>query len=328
VETRIDTLLLLALPASGKSELRRYLAAVDAEVAARDFGLGPTVQLDDYPYVHLMRRINDETLRLGGSPVFFASNEGPFLEGGDWATLIELVNEDYAALGTEPSVPAEPTAWMLQRFDRARRAVGLNAPFDELPDELLIAIEAELDDEIAEFDRERIATLASYEPGMSTVLIEFARGGPEGTEPPLPDPHGYAFSLRYLSPDIVRRAAALYVWVTPEESRRRNLDRAVPGIEGDASILHHGVPETVMRDDYGVDDFLWLMDRGGGHAINIETTSGTFAIPAAVFDNHVDHTSFLRADHSEWDPVSIEELHAALADSFGGLRPFRSPNHP
>jgi hypothetical protein len=293
---------------------------VDAEVATRDFGLGPTVQLDDYPYVHLMRRINDEILRLGGPPVFFASNEGPFLEGGDWATLIELVNEDYAALGIEPSVPAEPTAWMLQRFDRARRAVGLNPPFDELPEELLIAIEAELDDEIAEFDRERLATLASYEPGVSTVLIEFARGGPEGTEPPLPDPHGYAFSLRYLSPGILRRAAALYVWVTPEESRRRNVDRAIPGLEGDASILHHGVPEVVMRGDYGVDDFLWLLERGGGRIIKVDAGDATVAIPSTIFDNRTDHTSFLRADQSEWDPGLVRALHVALTSAFAQLQ--------
>jgi hypothetical protein len=181
------------------------------------------------------------------------------------------------------------------------------------------AIEAELDDEIAEFDRERTATPASYEPGVSAVLIEFARGGPEGTEPPLPDPHGYAFSLRYLSPDILRRASALYVWVTPEESRRRNDDRAMPGLEGDASILHHGVPEIVMRGDYGVDDFLWLLDTGGGDAIDVVTQDGIFSVPAAVFDNRVDHTSFLRADHSEWDPALVGELHPALAEAFGAL---------
>ena len=320
MKSRIDTLLLLALPASGKSELRRYLASVDDEAAARDFGLGPTVQLDDYPYVHLMRRINEEVLRLGGPPVFYASSQGPFLEGGDWATLIELVNEDYAALGTAPAVPAEPTAWLLERFDRARERVGLTPPFDQLPQEVLTAIEAELDEEVAEFDRERIATLASYEPGVSTVLIEFARGGPEGAEPPLPDPHGYGFSLRYLSPNILRRASALYVWVTPEESRRRNNDRAIPGLEGDASILHHGVPEVVMRGDYGVDDFLWLMDRSAANAIEVETEDGTFAIPSAVFDNRIDHTSFLRADHSAWDQDLVDQLHTGLTDSFAHLR--------
>jgi len=319
MDSRIDTLLLLALPASGKSELRRYLASVDAEVAARDFGLGPTVQLDDYPYVHLMRRFSEELRGLGEQPVFFASEREPFLEGRDWATLIELVNEDYAALGTAPSVPAEPTACMLGRFDRARERVGLSPPFAELAEDVHASLAEALDDEVAEHARELIATLASYEPGVSTVLIEFARGGPEGTVPPLPDPYGYSFSLRHLAPDILSRAAALYVWVTPEESRRRNLDRAVPGLEGDASILHHGVPEVVMRGDYGVDDFLWLMERRGGHAIEVETGDGAFSISAAVFDNRTDHTSFLRADHSEWDPGLVELLHTALKGSFAEL---------
>src|SRR5438445_6161715 len=50
----LDVLLLLALPASGKSEVRRYLASLSPEQCRGDFHLGPTVQLDDYPYVHMM----------------------------------------------------------------------------------------------------------------------------------------------------------------------------------------------------------------------------------------------------------------------------------
>ena len=319
MQTHLDTLLLLALPASGKSELRRYLASVDDATALRDFGLGPTVQLDDYPYVHMMRRINEEITQLGESPVFYSGNDGPFLEGGDWATLIELVNEDYSGLGTELPVPTQPTAWLVDRFERARHTVGLNPPFEHLSGMHFASLAAALDDEVAEMARELSATLGTYDPASSTVLIEFARGGPEGTVPPLPDPHGYAYSLRHLSPDILRGAAALYVWVTPEESRHRNQERAKPGIEGDASILHHGVPEVVMRGDYGVDDFLWLMDRGGGGAIEVAAHGATFTIPAAVFDNRTDHTSFLRADHTEWDPALVEELHTALTSSFGGL---------
>jgi hypothetical protein len=319
MQPSIDTLLLLALPASGKSELRRYLASLDREVAARDFGLGPTVQLDDYPYVHLMRRVSEELRRLGEPPDFFASDAEPFLDGGDWATLIELVNEDYDSLGTDPSVPSQPTAWMLERFERARHAASLTPPFERLSGEAFRSLTTALDAEVTEMARDLSATLAGYERNMSTVVIEFARGGPEGAVPPLSDPHGYGFSLRHLSPQILSRAAALYVWVTPEESRRRNLDRAVPGLEGDASILHHGVPEVVMRGDYGVDDFLWLMDRGGGQAIDVETNEGTFSIPAAVFDNRIDHTSFLRADQSEWDALLVDELHHALTASFADL---------
>jgi hypothetical protein len=319
VTNRLDTLLLLALPASGKSELRRYLAWVDPEKALQDFGVGPTVQLDDYPYVHLMRRISQELRRLDAAPVFFAADDQPFLDGRDWATLIELVNEDYAALGTEPAVPVQPTSWILARFDRARRAAGIVPPFDGVPDEVVTAMGTVLDNEVAEFARERTATLASYEPGVSTVLIEFARGGPEGTQPPLADPHGYAFSLRHLSDDILRRASVLYVWVTPDESRRRNDERAQPGRAGDASILHHGVPESVMRGEYGSDDFHWLLGQGGGSTITVEAGMGTHDLPAAVFDNRIDHTSFLRADHDEWDPGQVDALRTELRRTFATL---------
>ncbi len=320
MEPRIDTLLLLALPASGKSELRRYLASVDPEVAAVDFGLGPTVQLDDYPYVHLMRRVSEEVRRLDAPPVFFAAHDQPFLDGRDWATLIALVNEDYAALGTAPGVADHPTAWLVDRFDRAGSVAGIETRLGVLPQPVLDAMALELDDEVASFARERTATLASYEPGISTVVIEFARGGPEGTEPPLPEPHGYAYSLRFLSDAIIGRASALHVWVTPEESRRRNVERAKPGPDGDASILHHGVPEVVMRGDYGVDDFPWLLHQGGGATIEVIRADGTVRIPAAVFDNRTDHTSFLRADPSEWDPTQVANLHAELETAFTTLR--------
>lgn len=316
----IDTLLLLALPASGKSEVRRYLAHVDPDVALTDFGLGPTVQLDDYPYVHFMRRIAEEVRRLDAQPVFFASDDQPFLDGRDWATLIELVNEDYSDLGTAPAVPASPAAWLLGRFDRARRAIGAPPPFDDLPDATIVALEASLDDEAAEFARERSAELAAFEPGASTVVIEFARGGPENEALPLPDPYGYQYSLRHLSPDILRRASALYVWVTPEESRRRNDERAKPGREGDASILHHGVPESVMRGDYGTDDFTWLLEKGGGSHLPIRASNTDYLVPASTFDNRADHTSFLRAPVHGWSEGDVEAVHTALSEAFRALR--------
>ena len=54
----LDVLLLLALPASGKSEARTYLASLSPEECEQHFGIGHTVQLDDFPYVHIMRRVD------------------------------------------------------------------------------------------------------------------------------------------------------------------------------------------------------------------------------------------------------------------------------
>lgn len=315
----VDTLLLLALPASGKSELRRYLASLDERVMLADFGLGPTVDLDDYPYVHFMRRIDQTLDEAGARRVFYPSDHDTFRDGRDWATLIHLVNEDYAALGTGPAVPMEPTQWFLDRLAGARSAAGIEPALPDWTGSIPAVLTQRLQAEIAAFARERADTLTAYDPGRSTVIVEFARGGPDGAVPPLNPPHGYQFSLAALSDDLVDRSKALYVWVTPEESRRRNRERAKPGPDGDASILHHGVPERVMRNDYGTDDFLWLLERGGGEALAVERHPTSFRIPAAVFDNREDRTSFLRAEHSRWDAGAVADLHERLTQVFARL---------
>ena len=138
-------------------------------------------------------------------------------------------------------------------------------------------------------------------------------------------PYGYQYALSLLSPEILAQASILYVWVEPEESRRKNLERAVPGIEGDASILHHGVPESVMRGDYGVDDLMWLLAQGGGGLVVVETEDQRFALPTGVFDNRGDLTSFLRADHADWSRFEVQQLHRELVNATAGLRTTQLP---
>src|SRR6185295_16012024 len=87
----LDVLLLLALPASGKSEIRRYLAHQTPERSRADFHLGDTVQLDDYPYVHMMRRVSQELRKRGADGIFFDSDDLPMKEPLDWGVLIQLV---------------------------------------------------------------------------------------------------------------------------------------------------------------------------------------------------------------------------------------------
>src|SRR3989442_12693534 len=73
----LDVLLLLALPASGKSEVRRYLASLTPEQCRSDFHMGPTVQLDDYPYVHMMRRVSPELRKPRADGGVFHSHDPP-----------------------------------------------------------------------------------------------------------------------------------------------------------------------------------------------------------------------------------------------------------
>lgn len=316
----IDTLLLLALPASGKSELRRYLAHLDSRVAEEDFHLGPTVQLDDYPYVHMMRRISQELALIGEDPVFFADADSSFTEPRDWGTLMQMLNEDYGLLGATIVRPESTALWLFERLDRARRAVGAAPELGLLDDETRDRLAAALEDEVLELWADRAGTLESWADG-DTVVIEFARGGPDGAALPLTPPRGYSYSLGQLSDEILARSSILYVWVTPEESRRRNIERAQPGRNGDASILHHGVPETVMRRNYGSDDLLWLVDQSDrAGTVRIRTGDGVFHPPVAVFDNRVDKTSFLRADPDDWPQESVATLHRELVAAFASFK--------
>ena len=311
----IDILLLLALPASGKSEIRRYLDSLDPDGLER-LGIGPTVQIDDFPYVHLMRRFSQEAIGLGLDPPYFADDDGTFLESRDWGTLIHLVNEDFGSLTDPPEGVASAGRWLTDRLAAARSRVGADPYFSSLGERDRLALEVAIEQEAGVLFEE-ISERRS-EPGQ-TVVIEFARGMPVGADYPPPPPLGYLYSLSLLDPAILGSARVLYVQVSPEESRRKNRERTVVGEEG--SILNHGVPEEVMLNDYGCDDIAWLMESAGQpDTIEVERADRHFQIPTAVFDNRGDLTSFLRAEPADWPAGQLEALRERLESSFSRLR--------
>ena len=207
---------------------------------------------------------------------------------------------------------------LLDRLDAARRSVGAPAPFAGMPGVIRATLCAAIEDEVGE-------TQGTADLSGHTVVIEFARGGPDGAELPLEPPHGYAYSLAQLSEPILESAAILYVWVDPAESRRRNRDRARPGPDGDASILHHGVPEVVMRDEYGTDDMAWLMEQSSRPGtVEVFSHGRLFHLPVVRFDNRVDRTSFLRADQAVWGQDNLADLRSTLVGDFARLAQLRA----
>ncbi len=307
--------LLAGLPASGKSELRRYLASLDPTVAAADFGLGPTLHLDDYPYVHVMRLVSHALRDAREDPVFFDGDARPFRDPLLWIVLTRLLAEDVAALGTTLPATTDPAHRLLDRMDRHLDATGLGGRFPPGSATRTVAASA-IEQAASELCAERRAVAGAWD-GSQTVLVEFSRGGPEGASPPLPYPLGYRSSLPEFPTEVLRAAAILYVWVTPAESRRRNQERARP--DGAATILHHGVPDEVMRAEYGTDDLLWLLEQGNGRHVPVDTAGGRIPVPAAVFDNRTDRTSFLRQDPRSWPPEDVAALHRQLQGIFGSL---------
>jgi hypothetical protein len=304
---QFHTLLLLALPASGKSEVRTFLTAVDP---AR-FHMGDTVQLDDYPYVHLQLRIDDELAALGCERPYHAYKGGPFKDPHEWGGLARLVDEDYhELLSGKAERPADAARRLFARFDKASVAAGGKPKFDALPAATRDALAQAIEEEAQQLFADKAAICPATLDGK-TIVIEFARGGPADKGLPLPEGYGYAGSLPHLSPTLLSHAAILYIWVTPEESRRKNRARARP--DGDGSILFHGTPEVVMHGEYGCDDMEYLLGNARREGtIFVESGGQAFDVPTERLDNRQDKTSFLRGEPAEWPAEEVKVLSAEL----------------
>lgn len=319
----LDTVLLLALPASGKSEVRKYLEGLTHEQCARDFHMGETLQLDDYPYVHFMHRIDDE-LALRGQPyIFYKGPDRPFQDDFTWGTLIELLNEDYDdLLAGKVCKPASAAQLLFDRIDNARVKSGMSPALGMIPYRVRCEIADAMEEEISKELDNKNRTCAADRTGR-TIVIEAARGGPNGAAFPLTPPHGYQYSLSKFSSKILDKAGILYVKVSPEESRRKNIERGVPDAQG--SILNHSVPMEVMLGQYGCDDMNYLLSVSDvPNTVKVERLEvegnryvmRKWNLPLGVFDNTADLTSFIRKPRDKWEDGEISAIHNGLKEAF------------
>lgn len=315
---KIEVLIVAALPASGKSEVRRYMASLGPEECLRVFHMGPNVQLDDYPYVEFVRAVDEEAfhvLKLGH--LFFRGEDQPFKDSFEWITLVELLNEDYADLEKDQLGQSTTSALaLLERIARAQSRAGALPKLACLPDDVLRILAGRLEKqaEKVRMSLELQKALWDEYSFEATVVVEFARGGPHGTAFPVCPPRGTAFSLSRLSPAILEDSTVLNILVSPEESRRKNFARAVPPPGVDDTTMYHGVPTIVMLEDYGLEDVTPLIkvsDRP--HTIRIEAHGRVYYLPTAQFDNRVDKTTFLReSDPTKWADEDKAGIHGEL----------------
>jgi len=235
-----------------------------------------------------------------------------------WRYTQDCPEGNYAELraGAPAGVDDDARA-LMQRIDAASVAAGLPARLAGLPVSVQESVAAVIADEAQAMAAARHGEIPAQLDGR-TIVIEFARGGPEGASMPLPAGRGYRAALAQLSAEILARAVILYIWVTPEESRRKNAARADPSDPG--SILHHGVPEEVMRREYGCDDMDWL-ERSSSRpgTVEVHAHGRTFFVPMARFDNRHDRTSFIRAPRDQWAPAEVDVVHRGLHDALDRL---------
>ncbi|MBQ6478648.1 MAG: hypothetical protein IJI44_04680 [Erysipelotrichaceae bacterium] len=307
------TVLLIALPASGKSEVRHFMANIEPERLENEFHIGDNLQLDDFPYVHFMRCIDDEMVKLGKDPIFYPG-QNPFIDNYDWGTLVHLLNEDYHDLLNRKRVKTDsPAQYLFDRIDRAGAAAGLPPRMALLDEETRAAIAKNLEPEAMKMLEEKESQIPD-DFTNKTIVIECARGGPDGSPMPLTGAYGYQYTLPQFAPDLLEEAAILYIWVTPEESRRKNNERANPDDPG--SNLFHGVPMSVMLGDYGVDDMQYLIENSEvKDTVTVKAYGKTYHLPIGVFDNRVDKTSFLRKDKEAWDPQDVAKMTEAVKEA-------------
>jgi len=317
----IEVLLVNALPGSGKSEVRRYLSNLDSKQCLEEFGIGVTVQIDDFPYVHMMRRISEEEIKRGHKGSFFLSPAFSFRDAKEWGTLMHLINEDYDDLISGKEIkPKSAVKWLFNRIDAARVKVGRKAVLSKLPKKLCKEVMKAVKKDAEKLLKDKVEEIEKAKKlENKTVVIEFSRGGADSAPMPLPKPYGYKYSLSQLSPQILEKASILYVWVTPEESRRKNEARVNPNDPG--SILNHCVPRSVMYAEYGCDDIDWLLETSNKpNTVCIQTQGKEYNLPLGKFDNRVDRTTFTHADKSLWKKEDVDKLHDGLKEAFKNLR--------
>jgi hypothetical protein len=326
-----------ALPASGKSETRRYLKSLTSE-DTKKFHLGETsTQVDDFPYVDGMKKIDAAAVKVLGHTIFFNTTDFNLFSDYDWGTLIYLINDDYFdILECNPKIPSkfekDPVEWLFNRYDVASVKTGhLPARFYDLRQKVG-------EEKFAEFKKEcfdlcntllhdKYANIPTSLEGK-TIIFEFARGGTKGCDPakPLTEPFGYEYSLSLFDKKILMNAAILYIWVTPEQSKQKAFQREKEGKEGKSQTvstqlsLNHGIAETVLDKEYGMDDFDYLLSKSPEkNYVPITRDDVEYKIKAGRLDNRKDLTSDFRKPQNEWTKEQCDNMFNALKSAFDSL---------
>lgn len=309
-----QTILLTALPASGKSEIRNFMANIEPERLQNEFHIGQNLQLDDFPYVNFMRLIDGQCDVHHIDRIFYPTDEDPFFDERDWATLSILLDEDWHDLINLKKTTSHSAAKdLFARIDRAAVTAGIGERLSKLDPEIYDEIAAALEEEALNM---RIEKESQYPDTLEnkTIIIECSRGGRDGNPMPLKGTEGYQYYFPWLSYDLLKGAAILYIQVDPAESRRKNEARFDPNDPG--SSLHHGTPLKVMLNDYGCDDMTYLKEQSDKpDTVAVKKGNDTIYLPIGIIDNRVDKTTFLREDKSTWPQDKTEVITKVIHDA-------------
>ena len=116
----------------------------------------------------------------------------------------------------------------------------------------------------------------AYTPGNGyTTMVEFSRGTQHG---------GFKRAFDHLNPNMLKKAAVLYVNVSWKESLRKNRSRVNP--DKPDSILEHGLPDHKLEFMYKGSDWADLTGDESGYLV-IQGVK----VPYAIMENEDDVTT-------------------------------------
>ena len=331
----LPILMFCALPASGKSESRRFFKSLTKEEMAQ-FHLGDSrTQVDDYPYVDALEKIDAICNQTLGKTVFKDPNTRLFFSGYEWGVLTYLINEDYLDIKKlDKKIPKEyeddPVKWLFKRYDDASEKTGkIPRRFEELEKntdkEKFQEFKKKCFDVCNTLLHDKYDNIPESLDGK-TIIFEFSRGGAKGSTFPLKEPYGYEYTLSLFDDEILNNANILYIWVTPEQSFQKNKQREKEGLQGKSQTvstqlsLNHGVPDSVMNNEYGLDDFEYLINLSKNRKyLPIKKNGKEFKVKAGRLDNRSDLTSDFRKPQKEWTKEQIAKMTEAMKKAFDAL---------
>ncbi len=131
----LNTILLLARPAAGKSEILDYLRRTPADERLRRFHVGRMEEIDDFPMLWAWFE-EDALLERMGRPRLHTDAEGYFLHHYLWDLLIERMGLEYQKKRRDLGAEAEGSTIFIE-FSRGSEHGGYRSAFRHLTPAIL-----------------------------------------------------------------------------------------------------------------------------------------------------------------------------------------------
>lgn len=130
-----DSILLIARPAAGKSEIIDYLKRIPVEERRRRFHVGRFNEIDDFPMIWTWFE-EDALLEKMGHPRLHTDPEGYFIEKYLWDLLIERVSLEYQKKLRDLPQDTEASTTIIE-FSRGSEHGGYHSALSHLSRQIL-----------------------------------------------------------------------------------------------------------------------------------------------------------------------------------------------